>query len=263
VAIDGRDDKPMPQTRSFLLQIAKSLAPNGKLRLIGPLGCFGYLLGLGTATAAEATAAQTPIGPIPVAQIFTFLFLMLGPIKIIGPFARITRGAEPGFTLQIALRATLISAAALLVAGLVGENSLTNYGIPLPVLALAGGIILFLVALRTVLEQFTPPAPDEKNATPTLRMAFMPLAFPTIVTPPGIAALIVFLALSPDLKGRLIIGGIVVAIMLLNLIVMLVARYILRFLGIILQLVGVVLSIIQVALGLQIINASLRRLWGF
>ncbi len=125
--------------------------------------------------------------------------------------------------MKIALRATLISTAALLFAGLVGENSLTNYGIPLPVLALAGGIILFLVALRTVLEQFTPPAPDEKSTAPTLKMAFMPLAFPTIVTPPGIGALIVFLA--PDLEGRLIIGGIVVAIMLLNLLVMLVARY--------------------------------------
>ena len=187
---------------------------------------------------------------------------MLGPIKIIGPFAQITRGAEPGFTLKIALRATLISTSALLFAGLVGENSLTNYGIPLPVLALAGGIILFLVALRTVLEQFTPPAPDEKSAAPTLKMAFMPLAFPTIVTPHGIAALIVFLALSPDLEGRLIIGGIVVAIMLLNLIAMLAARYILQFLGVILQMLGAVLGIIQVALGLQIINSSLKHLWG-
>jgi multiple antibiotic resistance protein len=189
---------------------------------------------------------------------------MLGPIKIIGPFAKITRGAEPGFTLRIALRATLISGAALLFAGLVGENSLTNYGIPLPVLALAGGIILFLVAIRTVLEQFTPPGPDETSAAaPTLKVAFMPLAFPTIVTPPGIAALIVFLALGPDLERRLLIGGIVVAIMLLNLIVMLVARYILQFAGIILQVLGAVLGIIQVALGLQIINVSLMRLWGF
>jgi multiple antibiotic resistance protein len=264
VANDRRDYKPMSWTRSFLVRIAKSYAPNGDLRSMGPLlGCFGYLLGLSTATAAEATAGQTPLSPIPTVQIFTFLFLMLGPIKIIGPFAKITRGAEPGFSLQIALRATLISAAALLFAGIVGESSLTKYGIPLPVLALAGGIILFLVALQTVLEQFTPPAPDEKSAAPTLKMALMPLAFPTIVTPPGIAALIVFLALSPDLEGRLIIGGIVVAIMLSNLIVMLVARYILQYLGVILQVLGAVLGIIQVALGLQIINASLKRLWGF
>ena len=140
---------------------------------------------------------------------------------------------------------------------------MTKYGIPLPVLALAGGIILFLVALQTVLEQFTAPAPDEKSAAPTLNMAFIPLAFPTIVTPPVVAALIVFLALSPELERRLIIGGIVVAIMLLNMIVMLLARFILHFLRIILQLLGTVLSIIQVALGLQIINASLKRLWGF
>ena len=250
----------MPRTPSFLLRTANA---SGALRLMGLLACFGPLLDPGNATAAEATAGQTPMSPIPLVQIFTFLFLMLGPVKIIGPFAKVTRGADPALMRKIALRATLISVAALLFAGLAGEHSLTNYGIPLPVLTLAGGIILFLVALRTVLEQFTPPGPDERSAVPTLQMAFMPLAFPTIVTPPGIAALIVFLALSPDLERQLVIGGIVIAIMLLNLIVMLAARYILRFLGIILQVVGAVLGIIQVALGLQIINASLRRLWGF
>ncbi len=59
VANDRRDDEPMSQTRSFLLQIAKSYAPDGERRLMGSLlGCFGYLLGLSTATAAEGTAGQ-------------------------------------------------------------------------------------------------------------------------------------------------------------------------------------------------------------
>jgi multiple antibiotic resistance protein len=87
-----------------------SCTRRGELPLIGLLiCCLGYLLDSSTAAAAEATADQTPMGAIPASQIFTFLFLMLGPIKIIGPFAKITRGAEPGFTLQIALRATLVS----------------------------------------------------------------------------------------------------------------------------------------------------------
>jgi hypothetical protein len=97
VASDRRDDKPMSRTPSFLLQIAieKSYAHKGELGLMGPLlGCVGYLLCLSTASAAEATL--TPMSPIPVVQIFTFLFLMLGPIKIIGPFAKSLRGPSPG-----------------------------------------------------------------------------------------------------------------------------------------------------------------------
>jgi multiple antibiotic resistance protein len=128
--------------------------------------------------------------------------------------------------------------------------------------AQAGGIVLFLVALQGILQQFTPPAPSAGEAAPaTLRMAITPIAFPTIVTPYGIAALIVFVALSPDWHGRLVIGGILLGIMLLNVAAMLLARHILRFLGVFLQILGAVLGIIQVALGLQIILNSLRRLW--
>ena len=91
-------------------------------------------------------------------------------------------------------------------------------------------------------------------------MAMSPLAFPTIVTPYGIATLIVFLALSPDPQSRLTIGAIVLAIMLLNLIVMILTRHILPVLAVVLPILGAVLGVIQVALGLQIINNSLQAL---
>jgi small neutral amino acid transporter SnatA (MarC family) len=96
------------------------------------------------------------------------------------------------------------SSLALLVAAFLGESILSSYGIPLPVLALSAGIILFLVALQSVLQQFTPHSEDTVGTTPTptMDMALTPLAFPTIVTPYGIAALVVFLALSPDMQCR-------------------------------------------------------------
>jgi small neutral amino acid transporter SnatA (MarC family) len=50
--------------------------------------------------------------------------------------------------------------------------------------------------------------------------------------------------------------------MALNLVAMLLARPLLRFLGVFLQILGAVLSVVQVALGLQIISSSLRMLWG-
>ena len=199
----------------------------------------------------------------PVAQIFTFLFLMLGPFKIIGPFLKITKGMDAGFTRQIALRATLFSSLAPMLAAIVGESSLSSYGIPLPVLALSAGIILFFVALLNIIQQFTPSmshseASEGPTPTPTLNMALTPLAFPTIVTPYGIATLVVFLALSPDLQTRLTIGAIVLAIMLLNLIAMLMARRIPPIGGVLLSILGAVLGVIQVALGLQIIHNSLK-----
>ena len=223
---------------------------------------FGYLLEAGIASATEVVASPMQVKLYPIAQIFMLLLLMLGPFKIIGPFAKITKGAGAAFTYRIAMLSILYSSLALLVAAFLGESILSNYGIPLPVLALSGGIILFLVALQSVLQQFTPHSEIAADAepTPTMNMALTPLAFPTIVTPYGIAALVVFLALSPDLQTRLSIGAVVVAIMLLNLIVMILTRHIMPVLGIVLPILGAVLGVVQVALGLQIINNSLKAL---
>jgi multiple antibiotic resistance protein len=196
-------------------------------------------------------------------QVFAFLFLMLGPFKIIGPFAKITRGADATLTCQIAIRAMIFSSIALLLAAFLGARILSNFNIPLPILAISGGIILFLVALLNIIKQFTPATERFENAVaPTLNVALNPLAFPTIVTPYGIAAVIIFLALSPDLSSKITVGVIVLGIMVLNLIIMLVTRYIFKVIAIILALLGAILGIVQVALGLNVIYNQLRILLG-
>lgn len=187
-------------------------------------------------------------------QIFSFLFLMLGPFKVIAPFVKITMNATPELTRHIAFRATIFSSIVLLIAAFLGQRIMSRYGIPMSIMALTGGIILFLVALLNVIKQFEPPTGKKDFVrTPTLNMALNPLTFPAIVTPYGIAALIVFLSISPNLNAKLTVGIIVVGIMLLNLIVMLLAKRFFKSLSLTLALLGVILGIIQVALGLMII----------
>ena len=154
---------------------------------------------------------------------------------------------------------------ALLLAALIGKRVLGNFGIPLPMLALAAGIILFLNALQVTLQQFSIPTAEPATtavATPESisRLALAPLAFPTIVTPYGIAALVVFLALSPDSASRLKLWAVVLAIMVLNLVVMLLTRHIVRVLLLGLTILGAVLGVVQVALGLQIMFRALTTL---
>ena len=256
----------MLQIRRFLPEAASGLFVRRRigvaLALLAGLGC---LIEPGMASAAESAAGQLPIRPFPVAQVFTFLFLMLGPFKIIHPFATMTAGADPAQTRQIALWGTLFASLALLLAAVLGERILASYGIPLPVLALAAGIILFLVALLGIVQQFMPSAPHAEDASGTgpvqpLKVALSQLAFPTIVTPYGIAALVVFFTVSEGLEAQLTIGGVVLAIMLLNLAVMLAARRVLPVLGVVLPILGAVLGVVQVALGLQIIHNSLKAI---
>jgi len=193
-------------------------------------------------------------------EMFAFFFLMLGPLKILGPFVQMTQKGDALFARRLAVRAFVVSCVALLCAALVGESSMRKYHISVPVLAIAAGIILFLVALRTVMEQFDVHEPGPREHEPSLRLAVSPLAFPTIVTPYGIAAVIICLALTPDFLTRGAIFGALLGLMLLNLVAMLFARPVLRYAGMPLQIVGIVLGIIQVALGLQIIVAGLRGL---
>jgi multiple antibiotic resistance protein len=195
-------------------------------RLVQLAVACGILSAAGVAAAAGASVGAPPAQPFALAQVFTLLFLMLGPFKIVGPFAKLTQDAEPAYVRRLALLASAFSAAALLVAALVGERVLGNFGIPLPMLALAGGSILFLNALQVTL-QAQEQKPAAAQVTQSIsRLALAPLAFPTIVTPYGIAALVVFLALAPDPMSRLKVGGVVLAIMLLNLAVMLLTRHI-------------------------------------
>lgn len=254
----------MPSTHDMgqRFQGANPVAPLSLTVEIFTLGVVGLFLS-GAAAAAEAVAGAMPARQFPVSQVFMFLFLMLGPFKLVAPFAQSTRGADPAFIRQVAIRAAAFASVALLIAAFLGEEVLRNYGIPLPFLGLAGGLIFFLVALRSILDQFTPqPQPQDAGASPqpSMRIAMTPLAFPAIVTPYGIAVLILLLALSESLEAKLTIGAVVVFIMLLNLLVMLVTRHIMPVLMVVLPILGAVIGIVQVALGLQIITNALRAL---
>ena len=96
-------------------------------------------------------------------------------------------------------------------------------------------------------------------ASPTA--AALKLLFPIVLTPFGIAAVIVLLALSTDGGRTEIIVGMVVVVMLLNLLAMLFARRILVGATIVvLQILGAVLGILQAGLAVQIILRGLRDL---
>lgn len=221
-------------------------------------------IGAEPALAASGLAEAMQAGELPLAQVFTILFLMLGPFKLVGPFLKGTQGVDPASLRKAALLATIFAAIALLFAGLLGETLLASYGIPLDVLRLSGGVILFLVAIRTVLDQFTAPestaAEDAREPNAMLRLALRPLAFPGIVTPYGIAALVVFLAFSQSVEARLTIAAVVLGILALDLVFMLAARRLRIVFALVLPVLGAVLGVVQVALGLQIINVALRAM---
>lgn len=226
------------------------------------LTCLAVLVSL-TGAAWAATGAVANNTQVEPRQVFALLFLMLGPIKILAPFVRLTQGAEAPFRRALATRAILYSIAALVVAAAMGRHVLENFDVPVAVLSLTGGIVLFLVALQTVLQQFGNQH-AETPTSPSLAMAFSPLAFPTVVTPYGIAAVIIFMTLAEgDMSAQAVISGQVLLILLLDWLAMVFAHVVLRYLGTVLQIFAVVLGVTQVAIGLHVILRALAALGVF
>lgn len=205
-------------------------------------------------------SGEWPIGP---ALIFTLLFVTLGPLKVIGPFAHRTQDRGDVAIRQIALWAFLLATMAVIVGSVGGKFLMLNWQVSVAAMALAGGIIFFLVALRQLLEQYEPPRPAAPEPLPPAPIAAaLRLLFPTVLTPYGIAVVITLLALSDTADRTATILGLVLLVMVLNLLAMMYARRILAGPGVpvLLQVVGSVLAVLQVALATQIILDGLRML---
>jgi multiple antibiotic resistance protein len=197
------------------------------------------------------------------AQIFTFFFVTLGPLKLIGPFVFRTRDVDLPRSRQIALWAFTVATIGVVFGGLLGRSLLVRWHVSIPALQLSGGVVFFLVALRQLLEQYE--APREAAAPPPLPDAPLAaagrLVFPILLTPYGVAAAIALLAASTSVERTATILGLLVLVMLLNLAAMWFARQLL--VGpvlVILQVVGSVLAVMQVALSVQFILTGLRAL---
>jgi multiple antibiotic resistance protein len=117
-----------------------------------------------------------------VSQIFILLVVTLGPLKILGPFVQQTRDLDGPALRRLELRVFILSVVSVLVGALLGSALLVKWSISLAAIMIAVGIIFFLVALRTVLEQY-----GEKGDPP-----------PPLPQDPWAAAL----RLTPDSGGR-------------------------------------------------------------
>jgi multiple antibiotic resistance protein len=216
---------------------------------------------------ATAAHGQGAVSHLSLGEAFTFLFVALGPLNVIGPFATFTRGRDAAFKRGLAFRAFLVAAIALLFAATLGAKALEAWGISVGALLLAAGAILFLVALQPVLAGYSPrggqvqaipavPAPSEPE------LAFSPLAFPTIITPYGLALLILLFTLYPFGSGGLGILAIASFVLALDLLAMLCTDLLAKipFIKPGLGILGCVMGVLLVALGVQAVADGLRLL---
>src|SRR5262249_8479243 len=118
-----------------------------------------------------------------VQKLFTLVFVTLGPIKLLGPFARATAGMTIPELRAMALRATALATLIAIAGGFLGRALLESWQIPVFALRLTAGLILFVVAFRLVMQVYEPPAPRPAPDVPVEPPNLMQVVFPMVLTP--------------------------------------------------------------------------------
>ncbi len=182
---------------------------------------------------------------------FVTLFVVIDPPGCAPIYAGLSAGASRQQAVAMAVRACVIAAIILLVFALFGEQLLGALHIELNSFRIAGGIMLFFIAMDMVFEKRTErreKRAEELRGTPEVEdVSVFPMAMPMIAGPGSIATIMLLTARAQGTEQTLVILGAMLAVVLLTLVALIAAAPLMKLLGkhveaVITRLLGVLLA---------------------
>ncbi|MFM2322327.1 MAG: marc family integral rane protein [Pseudomonadota bacterium] len=173
------------------------------------------------------------------------LFLVMDPVGNIPIFLSLLRPVDPKRRTKIILRESLIAFAILTLFLFCGKAILRSLNISEEALGIAGGIILFLIAIKMLFPIKQNNATEQALGEPFI----VPMAIPLLAGPSSIATVILFASQAPHRMGQWFIALAVAS--LLATLLLLVAVPLQRLLGVKIiaaleRLMGMILTTIAV-----------------
>ena len=200
-----------------------------------------------------------------VSSLITF-FVVIDPPGCAPIYAGLSAGASAAHRRAMAIRAVGVASAILLVFALFGEDLLRGLGISLASFRIAGGIMLFLIALEMVFEKRTQRREDRAQKVAddpeADDVSIFPMAMPMIAGPGSIASVMLLMARNDGVERTLVVLAALAAILLLTLVALLLAAPLMRLLGakieaVITRLLGVLLAALAVQFVMDGLQVSL------
>lgn len=182
---------------------------------------------------------------------FVTLFVVIDPPGCAPIYAGLTKGASAAQARSMALRATLIAGAILLVFALFGQELLGALHIELNSFRIAGGLMLFFIAFDMVFEKRTQRRESraEKIAqTPEIEdVSVFPMAMPMLAGPGAIAAVMLLMNEAEGWGEMTEVLAALVAVLAITAAALVAAGPLIRLLGdkveaVITRLLGVLLA---------------------
>jgi multiple antibiotic resistance protein len=191
-------------------------------------------------------------------------FATIGPADLILVYAALSERSTQAERRVMALRGILIATGILLFFALFGEAMLKLFGITLPALRIAGGVLLLLISIDMVFARHsggTGTTPEEENeARKRPDISVFPLATPLIAGPGAISGVILLCAAQGSFTlGWLMVVAGLLAILFLTYLALLVAIPMQRVLGVTgLAVVSRVVGVLLAALAMQFLIDGIK-----
>jgi multiple antibiotic resistance protein len=203
-------------------------------------------------------SAPMPLDPI-VGYSFVALFVIIDPIGTAALFVGLTRGLTEPASRRVAYRAVLIAGMLLLIIAFGGNALLRGLAIGLPAFRIAGGVLLFLVAVEMV---FARPsgvraltAQESQEVDPSHDISVFPLAIPLIAGPGALTTMVLLMGQAgadPLARGAVVLMMALVLAITLGFLLM--ATRVVRVLGTTgVNVIGRVLGILLAAVAAQLV----------
>lgn len=205
-----------------------------------------------------------------IIKIILAFLVLINPFSALTLFLDLTRGYSMMNRRKVARIACLTIFITISFFTVVGETLLKALGISIGSFQLAGGILVFLIALNMMNGEGNPVKPDQENfdvdhvqdAPPTTAAAVVPLAIPMMIGPGGISTVIIY---SSQVSGILQISAILIAGLLISIfcyVALMAAGRISRLLGDTgLNIMSRIMGMLLAAVSIEIIVNALRSLF--
>ncbi len=203
---------------------------------------------------------------------FATLFVTIDPVGLAPMFLAITAGMSRADRRKVAIRAVITAAGILGLFYATGQTVLNVLGISVSAFRVAGGILLFLIAIEMIFgkrqerksetAEKAVEASDGHHGTVN-ELAIFPLAIPLISGPAAISAIILLSSQAPDTLTYAGLGGVIAIILLSCLGAFLLADRIERAFGDTAQLVVTrLLGVLLAALSVQFVADGIKAFIG-
>jgi len=199
---------------------------------------------------------------------FTTLITIVNPIGAIAPFIAVTQGYTQKQQRSLAKKAVYVAGAALVACAAVGSVVFSFYGITLPAVKVAGGILVLLVSIDMLhaKESRTKATEEEKQEAADKESAgIFPLAIPLLTGPGSILSTFMLMDKAHTISAQVSVYISIVLVMATSFFVLTQAHHLTRLMGqtglnVLSRLMGLVLASIAMQFILDGIKAALPGL---